>query len=86
MLDRGIQGEWALLDDGICVLDVTSTPPVIEFFSFATQRLSQIAAISREVMPRGPATSLAVSPDGRWLLYTQYDRIESEIMLMENFR
>jgi len=30
--------------------------------------------------------SLAVSPDGRWLLYVQADKLESDIMLMENFR
>ena len=27
----------------------------------------------------------SISPDGRWLLYDQFDRNESEIMLIENF-
>lgn len=27
-----------------------------------------------------------VSPDGKWLLYTQPDLEESDIMLVENFR
>lgn len=31
-------------------------------------------------------TGMDVSPDGRWLLYSQLDRVESEIMLIENFR
>ena len=29
---------------------------------------------------------LAVSPDGRWILYTQEDHRSSDIMLVENFR
>ncbi len=27
-----------------------------------------------------------VSPDGEWILYTQMDQINSDIMLVENFR
>ena len=30
--------------------------------------------------------SLSVSPDGRWLLYTQADEDNADIMLVENFR
>ena len=29
---------------------------------------------------------LALSPDGRWLLYAQLDRSGADIMLVENFR
>jgi hypothetical protein len=29
---------------------------------------------------------LAVSPDERWVLYTQEDQRSSDIMLVENFR
>jgi hypothetical protein len=29
---------------------------------------------------------VSVSPDGRWILYTQFDQAGSELMLMENFR
>jgi len=29
---------------------------------------------------------LSVSPDGRWILYTQEDRADMDILLVENFR
>jgi hypothetical protein len=36
--------------------------------------------------PLGGVRGLTVSPDGRWILYTQFDQRGSDIMLMENFR
>jgi len=87
VLEQGTQSNWALLDDGICFLDPVATLPVITFFSFATQKLVPIAAVPRGPIPQGGfGNRLAVSPDGRWLLYVQNDRDESEIMLVENFR
>jgi Tol biopolymer transport system component len=31
-------------------------------------------------------TAISVSPDGRWILYTQIDRAGSYLVLVENFR
>jgi len=62
-----------------------ATPhPTIDFFNFATGRLSQVAAIEKELQLTSP--SLAVSPDGQWLLYAEVDNFENDIMLVENFR
>nr|MBA2647064.1 hypothetical protein [Pyrinomonadaceae bacterium] len=41
---------------------------------------------SVEVEPPWWYPGLSVSPDERWVLYTQYDRKGSDIMLVENFR
>ena len=49
---------------------------------FATRRLRQIAPLAKNGMVNG----LALSPDGRWLLYGQLDRAGSDIMLVENFQ
>jgi hypothetical protein len=34
----------------------------------------------------GDSGALAVSPDGRWILYEQFEQAGSELMLVENFR
>jgi hypothetical protein len=46
--------------------------------------VTQITAIERNPIARGPR--LAVSPDGRWILYDQLDQSGSDIMLVENFQ
>ena len=77
-------GYWAVAADGIYFINSESKPhATIEFFAFATSRLTSIATIEKE--PINWASNLAVSPDGRWILYTQVDQSDSDIMLMENF-
>ena len=85
VLDEALQGFWALLDNGIYFVNPKTTPhPTIDFFNFATGRTSQVAVIEKELQLTSP--SLAVSPDGRWLLYAEVDDFENDIMLVENFR
>jgi Tol biopolymer transport system component len=85
VLDEALQGFWALLDKGIYFVNLKATPhATIEFFNFATGRTTQIAVVEKELQLVYP--SLAVSPDGRSLLYVQVDSFESDIMLAENFR
>ena len=57
----------------------------LEFFDFATSRTSRLATIegtNRAFL----VTGLAVSPDERWLLFTQRDTLAADLMLVENFR
>ena len=83
--DQVVQGHWALMDGGFYFLNSKASPrPAIEFFNFATGRTTQIASVEKDFDSRVP--SLAVSPDGRWILYVQIDQRESDIMLVENFR
>jgi Tol biopolymer transport system component/DNA-binding winged helix-turn-helix (wHTH) protein len=53
----------------------------IQFFSFATKRIRSIFTIEGEIF-----IYLSVSPDGRWILYSQIDQDASDLMLVENFR
>jgi Tol biopolymer transport system component/DNA-binding winged helix-turn-helix (wHTH) protein len=56
----------------------------IAYYRFATGDITPIAALAKE--PGVLNTGLALSPDGRWLLYSQLDRSGADIMLVENFR
>lgn len=78
----GYWGDWAIVDDGIYFIDWEATTGAnIEFFSFATQQTKQVADLGKE---RVSVEGFAVSPDRRWLLYTQMED-SSDIMLVENF-
>ena len=53
----------------------------IEFFDFATEKISTVSSTLNPIV-----WSLGVSPDGRYLLYSQNDRAGSDLILVENFR
>jgi eukaryotic-like serine/threonine-protein kinase len=81
----GYWGCWAVADGGIYFVNVeVKLHPTIEFFSFATGRVRQIATMEKEAVLGGPG--FAISPDGRWILYAQVDQSGGDITLVENFR
>ena len=52
----------------------------IEFLDFATNHTKRVASFGK------PSDwGLALSPDGRWILYTQVDQAGAELRLVENF-
>jgi Tol biopolymer transport system component len=53
----------------------------IQFLSFATAKVKTVAPMSGP-----PIDGLSVSPDGRWILYSQIDQVGSDLMLVENFQ
>ena len=83
VLDQGTWGNWALLEQGICLLDRQSEPqPVIKFFSFATRQMTPLAQLDKGKAPQG---NLTASSDGAWVLYWQADQMDNDIMLVEGF-
>ena len=82
-LEPGYWGYWAIVETGIYYLD-TTTKPGIAFFDFTTRRATRVFDL--ESRPSREATGIAVSPDGRTILYTQLDALSRDIMLVENFR
>jgi len=81
----GVWRYWRIVDHGIYfVTAATPAQPLLEFFSFATGKISEIARLERD--PDKFVPGLAVSPDGRRLLYVQRDQSGSDIMMVENFR
>jgi Tol biopolymer transport system component len=92
LLDRGRWGYWALLANGICLLDPVQVPeegglsgPVIEYLPFTTWMPTPLLRLDRRRAPTG-APGLAVSPKGDWILFWQADQNDHEIMLVEHFR
>ena len=78
----GFWRAWTVTEQGIYFATAENpSRPLIEFFSFATGKVTQIATLEKPF-----SLGISVSPDGRWLIYTQLDQSGSDIMLMENFR
>ena len=77
-------GYWALADKGIYFVNTVARPHALEFFDFATRRISHVASLEQEAQPNEPG--LAVSPDGRSILYVRQDQKNSDLVLVENFR
>ena len=71
---------WAATTTGIYYSDSSSTPVVLNFYEFASHSTRQVMTLKQTPALFG-AAGIAVSPDGRWLLYAQADEDQSEIML-----
>ena len=56
-------------------------PKSVQYFDFATKQVRQIFDVEKKF-----EDGLSVSPDGRWILYTQMDEANTDIMLVDHFR
>ena len=74
---------FAVADHGIFFLTASADHADhtdIRFFSFGTEEIKKVFSTTKY------ANCPAISPDGRSLLYSQLDREDSDLMLVENFR
>jgi Tol biopolymer transport system component len=74
--------DWALGKEGIFFLDRRGLPTTIKFFDLGTKRIRQIATLNKPAYIWG---GLSLSPDGKWLGYSQVDDTPADIMLVEHF-
>ena len=59
----------------------------IQFLNFTTGQIDPVAELEIPFdLGLGVGGGIAVSPDGRWILFTQIEQASSELMLVENFR
>lgn len=81
----GVWRHWAVTEAGIYfATEAQPKQTLIEYFSFATRQVTLLAT-----MPKGldrATPGMSVSPDGRWLIWSQLDQQGSDILLLENFR
>ena len=80
-LEAGYWGYWVVVENGIYYLD-TKTKPGINFFDTATHRITRVFDLER---PRGKLRDWR-SLQTKTILYTQRDALNSDIILVENFR
>ncbi len=75
--------DFFLVNDGIYFIPGPSVEGKfsIQFLNFATGKTKMVAPMSGP-----PGEGMSVSPDGRSVLFTQYDDAGSDLMLVENFR
>jgi Tol biopolymer transport system component len=71
----------AIVDRGVYFIPSGSAAVgSIQFLSFATNKIATVASSDKPI-----GSGLAVSPDGRSILFAQLDQAGSELMLVENF-
>jgi Tol biopolymer transport system component/DNA-binding winged helix-turn-helix (wHTH) protein len=73
---------WGLNKDGIYFLNSSVRPFSVDFYDFATKKISHLKNLDRI---KTEISSLTPSPDGKWLLYTDLGEAGSRITLVENF-
>jgi len=81
-------GQYALTDGGVYYIrrDGTSTPArfAIFFREFATSKVTRVLELAK--LPTAGQRGLSLAPDGRTLLFVQFDARGQDLMLLENFR
>jgi Tol biopolymer transport system component len=75
-----LNNNFAVVPEGIYF--IPSSPPYsVRFLGFSSGK--EVAILT---LPREPSWGFSVSADGRWLLYSEYEAVRSDLMLVENFR
>jgi len=71
---------WTANAKGIFYTDSSVAQPTVNFYDFAARTSRVVATLKTSPIPGG-GLGIAVSSDGRWLLYPQVDDLQSDIML-----
>ena len=79
LLDAHLWGEWTVTEKGIFLMHQDDHRVQLLFLSLVNGAVTPLATSN---FPGG----LTLSPDGSFLLYSQIDRRESDIMLVEGVR
>jgi Tol biopolymer transport system component len=75
---------WGVIDRGIYFLSREDAPhQTIRFFSFATRRVTPLVTVDKE--PIWDYPDVALSQDGRLMLFAYLDQDINDLMLIENF-
>ena len=87
VFEIGERARWIVSATGIYVLEPDSRGgPALEFSPFSSMHPAALKLPGEPDSYAQGAGVMAVSRDGRWVLYPRWDRNEAQIMLVENFR
>jgi Tol biopolymer transport system component len=87
VLDSNTGQNWTVARKGIYFIDFDvpqGAPKVLKFYSFATSQVKQVGTVEPTVSSDFPG--IAVSPDGRWLLYSHIASTTADLMLLDGLR
>ena len=80
--NQGFQNTWTLAGNGIYfIASADRSPYKIKFFDFSTERISEIAETDK--FNASGFAGMTVSPDGKSIVFAQFDQNASSIMLAE---
>jgi Tol biopolymer transport system component len=80
----GYWGYWAITSDGIYFIDrPAGAAPGLFFMSLRTKNIRRIVTVDKKLVLADSA--FAVSPDGRYALFSQMDHSGSDILIAENY-
>ncbi|MBV9676887.1 MAG: hypothetical protein JO185_11170 [Acidobacteriaceae bacterium] len=75
---------WGVIDRGIYFMAREDAPrQTIRFFSFTTRQTTSLVTLDKEPIWNYP--DVALSNDGRRLLFARLDQEVNDLMLIENF-
>jgi Tol biopolymer transport system component len=88
VLDSVRFGYWAVLPGGIYFIDFDvpdGAARPVRFFNFRSRTITRVGSVEATVSWHN-TPGFAVSPDGRWLLYSSLENSEADLMLVDRFR
>lgn len=80
--DRVDWGNWLVTDQGFFFVRWNQTGPAIAFFDFTSKQTHEVFRLEKAPLWNTPGLSLA--PDRRSLLFTQADRDESDLLMIDD--
>jgi len=73
---------WTATEHGIYYTSSSTLPSTVNYYDFASRTVQRICILPHFPTPGG---GLSVSPDSRWLLFTQTDDDQSDVMIARHF-
>jgi len=81
VVDGVVWFNWTLLDNGLYYMERPGSEARLQYLDLTTGKSITIARDLGDI-----AAGLAVSPDGKTVLFTRTDASADDLMLVENFR